>query len=68
MWSMILCFSVLNLDAKVFSAMAIPTALAIPCPNGPVVVSTPGVIPNSGWPAVFEFNCLKSFKSWIDKS
>ena len=44
---MILCFSVLNLDARVFSAMAIPTALEIPCPNGPVVVSTPGVIPNS---------------------
>lgn len=26
-----------------FSAIAIPTALAIPCPSGPVVVSTPAV-------------------------
>ncbi len=28
-----------------------PTAVAIPCPSGPVVVSTPGVWPYSGWPA-----------------
>ena len=31
-----------------------PTALAMPCPRGPVVVSTPGVRPNSGWPGVRE--------------
>src|SRR5579872_2241279 len=29
-----------------------PTALANPWPNGPVVVSTPGVWPYSGWPGV----------------
>ena len=27
-----------------------PTALAKPCPSGPVVTSTPGVWPRSGWP------------------
>jgi len=32
------------------SAMAMPTALANPWPRGPVVVSTPGVSPYSGWP------------------
>ena len=32
--------------------MAIPTPLANPCPKGPVVVSTPGVSPCSGWPGV----------------
>ena len=34
------------------SASAMPTALASPCPSGPVVVSTPGVWPYSGWPGV----------------
>src|SRR6185312_183271 len=29
-----------------------PTPLANPCPNGPVVVSNPGVKPLSGWPGV----------------
>ena len=29
-----------------------PTALVMPWPSGPVVVSTPGVMPNSGWPGV----------------
>ena len=29
-----------------------PTALARPWPSGPVVVSTPGVTPTSGWPGV----------------
>ena len=45
------------------SAMAMPTALPMPCPRGPVVVSTPGVWPNSGWPGVREphwRNCLRS--------
>ena len=30
------------------SANAIPTALVMPWPNGPVVVSTPGVMSTSG--------------------
>ena len=32
------------------SAIAMPTAVARPWPSGPVVVSTPGVWPYSGWP------------------
>ena len=35
------------------SASAMPTAVAIPCPSGPVVVSMPSAWPYSGWPAVF---------------
>ena len=34
------------------SASAMPTALAMPWPSGPVVVSTPAVWPYSGWPGV----------------
>jgi len=34
------------------AAMAMPTALAMPCPSGPVVTSTPAVCPYSGWPGV----------------
>ena len=34
------------------AAIAMPTALATPWPSGPVVVSTPGVCPCSGWPGV----------------
>ena len=34
------------------AAIAIPTALPTPWPSGPVVVSTPGVWPCSGWPGV----------------
>ena len=34
--------------------MAIPTALAMPWPSGPVVISTPSVWPYSGCPGVFE--------------
>ena len=44
-----------------FSEIAIPTALDIPCPKGPVVVSTPGVIPYSGWPGVFRAQLPKVF-------
>ena len=33
----------IKLYASFFSAIAKPTALAMPWPNGPVVVSTPGV-------------------------
>ena len=40
--------SLLNIDARYSSAIAIPTVFAKPCPNGPVVVSTPGVKPYSG--------------------
>ena len=36
-----------------------PTAVARPWPSGPVVVSTPGVRPYSGWPGVFECNWRK---------
>lgn len=32
--------------------MAMPTAVAMPWPSGPVVVSTPGVWPHSGWAGV----------------
>src|SRR5256884_3642455 len=42
----------LNSAASRLSASAMPTALARPWPSGPVVVSTPGVTPNSGWPGV----------------
>ena len=34
------------------AAIAIPTALPMPWPSGPVVVSTPAVWPYSGWPGV----------------
>ena len=34
-------------------------ALARPWPSGPVVVSTPGVTPTSGWPGVFECSWRK---------
>ena len=33
----------LYVAAKCASAIAIPTAIAIPCPSGPVVASTPTV-------------------------
>ncbi len=42
-----------------------PTALASPCPSGPVVVSTPGVTPTSGWPGVFECSWRKRLSSSI---
>ena len=47
-----------NFDAKCFSAIAIPTEFAKPCPKGPVVVSMPDSISYSGWPGVLLFNCL----------
>ena len=47
------------------SAMAIPTAFAMPWPRGPVVVSTPGVSPYSGCPGVLEPHCLKFLRSSI---
>ena len=36
-----------------------PTALAMPCPKGPVVVSIPESFSYSGCPAQIESNCLK---------
>ena len=39
--------------------MAMPTAVARPWPRGPVVVSTPGVWPYSGWPGVLDPSCRK---------
>ena len=33
--------------------------------RGPVVVSTPGVCPYSGWPGVFDPHCLNAFSSSI---
>jgi hypothetical protein len=35
-------------------AIDMPTAEARPWPNGPVVISTPLVCRNSGWPGVLE--------------
>ena len=40
----------LNAAARCASATAMPTELPMPWPSGPVVVSTPGVYPYSGWP------------------
>ena len=50
------------------SANASPTPVAKPCPSGPVVMSIPNFVSNSGCPGVFEFNCLKFFMSSIDIS
>ena len=58
----------LNSAASTRSAMAMPTALAKPWPSGPVVVSTPGVSPCSGWPGVFECNWRKRLISSIGRS
>ncbi len=53
-WSTTLRLAVLKRAASMLSAMAMPTAVAIPWPRGPVVVSIPGAMPYSGWPAHFE--------------
>ncbi len=55
----------LNSSARSLSASAMPTALASPCPSGPVVVSTPGVTPTSGCPGVFECIWRKARRSSI---
>ena len=39
------------------------TAVEIPCPKGPVVTSTPGVWPRSGWPGVLDPHWRKLFSS-----
>ncbi len=41
-----------NSPRSLRAAIAIPTALPMPWPRGPVVVSTPAVWPYSGWPGV----------------
>jgi len=48
-----------NFSLLISSAKAKPTALAMPCPKGPVVVSIPESFSYSGCPAQIEFNCLK---------
>ena len=55
----------MNFSARWASAIAIPTALHIPCPRGPVVISTPFVWPYSGWPGVKLPTCLKFLISSI---
>ena len=44
-----------------------PTAVEIPAPSGPVVISTPAVWPYSGWPGVNEFQVRNACKSLISK-
>ena len=43
--------------ASMRSPSAMPTAVEMPWPSGPVVVSTPGTWPYSGWPAHGESIC-----------
>merc|ERR1719409_851482 len=50
------------------AAVAMPTPLPTPWPSGPVVDSTPGVQPNSGWPGVFESLTRKLATSSIGRS
>ena len=54
--------------ASNFSLNAMPTELAKPCPSGPVVVSTPGVRPISGWPGVLLWSWRKFFNSVMDNA
>ena len=58
----------LNSAASSFSASAMPTALVMPWPSGPVVVSMPGVMPTSGWPGVRLCNWRKLRNSLIGRS
>ena len=67
-WSTMGRPSRLNSAASICSASAIPTALARPWPSGPVVVSTPGVMPTSGWPGVLLPIWRKRLISSIDRS
>ena len=43
--------------------MAMPTPLTRPWPSGPVVASTPGVMPYSGWPGVMDPHWRKRLRS-----
>ena len=56
-------FGLLNTAAKCLSAIAIPTALDMPCPRGPVETSTPGVTKFSGCPGVLDPSCRKFLRS-----
>ena len=53
----------LNVAACHFEAIAMPTLVAYPVPNGPVVHSTPAVQRYSGCPGHLESNCRNRFKS-----
>ena len=57
-WSITL---LLNFADNFFSAIANPTAFDNPWDSGPVVVSIPGKVPNSGCPAVGWLSYLKFF-------
>jgi len=50
------------------AAMAMPTPWPKPWPNGPVVVSTPGVNPYSGWPGVLLPHWRKFVSSSSERS
>ena len=67
LWSNILNSSSLKRAWAIFSEIAMPTALPMPCPRGPLVPSTPSVRPNSGCPGVLEPFILKFFKSSIER-
>ncbi len=54
-----------NRARRLSSAIAMPTALASPCPSGPVVVSIPSACPYSGCPAVRDPSCRNPFNSSI---
>ena len=54
--------------ARCCSAIAIPTPIANPCPRGPVVASTPGVRPYSGWPGVRLPHCRNRWSSSMGRS
>ncbi len=62
-WSMSLWPGLLNSPARRRSAIAMPTAFVRPWPSGPVVASTPGVSPYSGWPGVIEPHWRNAFTS-----
>ena len=59
---------VLKRAASILRLVAMPTALEIPCPRGPVVTSTPGVTKFSGWPGVLEPYWRKRLSSSIGRS
>ncbi|CKT95875.1 Uncharacterised protein [Mycobacterium tuberculosis] len=67
-WSTIAWSLRLNSADRSFSASAKPTALVMPWPSGPVVVSTPGVTSTSGWPAVLLCSWRKFLSSPMGRS